>query len=84
MTTITYAVGDSFTMLGATSPAPSVRALLLVFYTIGMPVVILLLFFGVLGPTLGAGITLGGTQQDYLAFSGSRGCSSSRSPASCS
>jgi len=66
MTAIAYAVSDSFTMLGR-NITRAIRSGL-VFYTIGMPVVILLLFVGVLGTTLGAGITPGGTQQDYLAF----------------
>lgn len=65
MTAIAAAT-DSFTMLGR-NLTRAIRSGLIA-YTIGMPVVILLLFFGVLGPTLGAGITPGGTQQDYLAF----------------
>ncbi len=66
MSTLAHATTDSFTMFGR-NVTRAIRSGLITF-TIGMPLVLLLLFVYVFGGTLGAGITPGGGQQDYLAF----------------
>jgi len=66
MTTLAHSATDSITMFGR-NVTRAIRSGLIA-YTIGMPLVILLLFVYVFGAALGAGITPGGGQQEYLAF----------------
>jgi ABC-2 type transport system permease protein len=68
MTTLTYAVTDSATMLRRNlrhmQRYPSLTVMLM-----GMPIVFLLLFVYVLGGTMGAGLDgAGGGRADYLAY----------------
>lgn len=66
MTSLAYAASDTLAMF--TRQVKRVFRSGYYMFTLGMPVVILLLFVFVFGSTLGAGITPGGDQQDYLEF----------------
>jgi ABC-2 type transport system permease protein len=66
MTTASYAVTDSFTMLRRN--LRRMRRYPMVFYIAGIPVVLLLLFVYVLGGTLGAGLGGPGTREAYIAY----------------
>jgi ABC-2 type transport system permease protein len=66
MTTASYAVTDSFTMLRRN--LRRMRRYPMVFYIAGIPLVLLFLFVYVLGGTLGAGLGQSGTREDYIAY----------------
>lgn len=66
MTTLVHTTTDAVTMIGR-NLTRAVRSGLVV-YTVGIPLVVLVLFVYVFGATLGAGIVPGGDRQDYLAF----------------
>jgi ABC-2 type transport system permease protein len=67
MTTLTYALGDSATMLRR-NLRRAVRYPALTILVAGMPVVFLLLFVFVFGGTLGAGLGAAGGRAEYVNF----------------
>jgi ABC-2 type transport system permease protein len=68
MSTLTYAVADSATMLGR-QVRHMLRYLSMTLMLVGMPIVLLLLFVYVFGGTLGAGLGgPGGGREQYLEY----------------